>query len=277
MLNQIETLKPRMRKSERKVADCVLAQPDTVISDSIAALAARAQVSEPTVIRFCRALGCDGYQDFKLRLAQSLASGVRFVHSVVAPDDAPRQVVAKVFDSAVASLLRTRAQLDTAAIERAIDLLASARKIEFYGHGASGIVALDAQHKFFRLAVPTVAYIDAHVHSMSAAILEPGDVVVAISHSGRSKDLIASVQVARAAGAAVVAIAAAGSPLAELAHATISPAVDEDTSTYIPMSSRIVDLVIVDVLAIGVALRRGPDLLRRLEKTKTTLMEKHLS
>lgn len=276
MLERIAAQKAQLSKSERKVADCVLAQPEAAINDTIAALAARAGVSEPTVIRYCRTLGCEGWQDFKLRLAQSLASGVRYVHSAVRPGDDTAAVLAKVFDGAIASLLHTRQTLDTDALAHATDLLAAARRIEFYGHGASGIVAQDAQHKFFRLGVPVVAYSDAHVHAMSAALLAPGDAAVAISHSGRSRELLASAERVRMAGADLIAVTAAGSPLAALASVAISPPADEDTATYIPMSSRLVDLAIMDVLAIGVALRRGPELAERLELTKRIVLEKHL-
>ncbi len=276
MLNRIEALKHELSKAERKVAEQVLADPEAVITTAIASLAHGAGVSEPTVIRFCRALGCKGYQEFKLRLAQGLVTGVPFIHANVGPDDDARQLVTKLFDSAIATLARVRERLDPGCVQRAIDLLAEAHRIEFYGHGASGVVATDAQHKFFRLGVPTVAYSDPHVHAMSAATLEPGAVVVAISHTGRSRDIITSVRIALEGGATVVGITAAGSPLAELCTVVVAPGAGEDTRTFIPMGSRIADLAVVDTLAVGVALQRGPKLGRRLEKTKQILADKHL-
>lgn len=277
MLNRIQANKAGLRRSERKVAELVLAQPQAAINSSIGELARRACVSEPTVIRFCRALGCAGFQDFKLKLAQSLASGVPYVHTDVQPNDSPAELADKVFDRSIATLLQVRNRLDQEALRRAIDILAAATKIEFYGHGASGIVAMDAQHKFFRLGVPVVAYSDPHTHSMSAAIMQPGNVVVAISHTGRSMDLLVSVRLALEAGAQVIAVTAAGSPLAGLATVALCSDTSENTDTYIPMTSRIVDLVIMDILAVGVALRRGPELVQQLQKTKRILTEKHLS
>ncbi|HXH01860.1 MAG TPA: transcriptional regulator HexR [Candidatus Competibacteraceae bacterium] len=276
MLNRIENLKAKLRRSERKVAEWVLARPQAAIQAPIANVAAQAGVSEPTVIRFCRALGCEGFQEFKLKLAQSLAAGVPYVHQEVLDGDRGADLVAKVFDSASAAILRARDRLDPKAVDRAVELLANARSIQCYGHGASGIVAQDAQHKLFRLGVPVVAYSDPHVHSMAAALLEPGDVVIAISHSGRSKDLLHSARLALEAGAAVIAMTAAGSPLAELATVCLDSGVEEDTRTYIPMTSRLADLAIVDVLAVGVALRRGPALRERLEKSKRIITEKYL-
>lgn len=277
MLTRIEAIRPELRKSERKVADIVLAQPNRIITTSIAVLADKAGVSEPTVIRFCRAIGCNGFQELKLRLAQSLASGVPYVHSDVSPNDSAAELSAKIFDRSIATLIQVRDHLNTDALQQAIDVLTQATKIEFYGHGASGIVAADAQHKFFRLGVPVIAYSDPHTHSMSAAILQPGNAVVAISHTGRSKDLLTSVRLALDAGAEVIAVTARDSPLAKLARIALFADVSEDTHTYIPMTSRIADLVIMDILAVGVALRRGPELLKKLEKTKRILVEKHLS
>ncbi len=277
MLNRIQANKAELRRSERKVAELVLAQPQAAINSSIGELARRACVSEPTVIRFCRALGCTGFQDFKLKLAQSLASGVPYVHTDVQPDDSPAELAGKIFDRSIASLLQVRNRLDQAALSQAIDILAAAAKIEFYGHGASGIVALDAQHKFFRLGAPVAAYSDPHTHSMAAAMMRPGDVVVAISHTGRSGDLLVSARLALETGAQVIAVTAADSPLAELATVALCSDTSEDTDTYIPMTSRIVDLAIIDILAVGVALRRGPELVQQLQKTKRIVIEKHLS
>ncbi|MCP1674886.1 RpiR family carbohydrate utilization transcriptional regulator [Natronocella acetinitrilica] len=276
MLARIKALRSGLRRSEQKVADLVLNRPNAVISAPIATIAEEANVSEPTVIRFCRAIGCAGFQDFKLRLAGSLASGIPYIYSGVNPGDRAEDLSAKIFDRAIATLVQVRNHVNTDALERAITLLANADRIEFYGHGASGIVAQDAQHKFFRLGVPTVAYTDPHIHSMSAAILKPGSAVVAISHTGRSADIVRSAELAREAGADVVAITACGSPLAEVSSVALFADVSEDTDTYTPMTSRIAHLTISDILAVGVALRRGPDLVKQLEKTKRNLAEKRV-
>lgn len=258
LLERLEDLKHHLSRCERKVADLVLGDPQAAIRESLAAFAARAGVSEPTVIRCCRALGCIGWPDFKLRLAQGLASGGGGGHSAVQAGDDAGVVLAKVFDAAILMLQRTRQAIDAAALEQATRLLAAARRIECYGHGASGIVALDAQQKFYRLGVPVVAYSDAHVHAMSAALLKPGDAVLAISQSGRSPELLGSAQRARAAGADLVAITVAGSPLAALATVAITVPAGAAAPGPLPGGSRVVDLAIVDALAIGVALRRTP-------------------
>ncbi len=276
LLAQIEAARERLSRAEQRVADYVLGHADDIMNLSIAALAGTVGVSQPTVARFCLALGFTGFKEFKLRLVQSLAGGVPFVHRDVGAGDPASALVAKVLDRAIAALMRVRNELDAAALEQAIHLLANARTIEFYGAGNSGIIAADAQHKFVRVGVPTVAYADAHIHGMAATLLQPGDVVVAISNTGRTRDLLRSVESALQAGASVVAITASGSPLAKLSTVALCADVEEDPDVYWPMTSRIAHLAIIDVLAVGVARNRGPGLLARLEKAKQSLRERRV-
>ena len=276
MLNKIQEVLDSLSKSERKVADLVLAQPNMVASAPIATIAEQAGVSQPTVIRFCRSLDCNGLQDFKLRLTKSLVSGVPYVHQSVTSADSPHDLIAKVFDNCVSSLLRARNEMNPDSLQQAIGILASANKIEFYGLGNSGIIAADAQHKFFRLGVPTVSYSDPHIHGMAATMLQPGDAVVAISNTGRTADLIRSVQIAREVGAKVVGITRSNAPLAQYCNVSLYADTPEDPDVYTPMVARIVHLTIIDALAVGVSLRRGPELIRQLEQVKRILKEKRV-
>jgi RpiR family carbohydrate utilization transcriptional regulator len=247
-----------------------------VISLSFPDIAAKCGVSQPTVARFCVAAGFTGYRDFKLRLAQSLANGVPFVHHDVGMQDSMADVGAKVFDRGIAALVSVRNHLDPEALTRATKFLAEANRIEFYGLGNSGIVATDAQHKFFRLGVPAVAYSDPHIHAMAASLLSKQDVVVAISGTGRTRELIRSVEIARDAGAAVIAITASGSPLAKLATVALCADVREDLDVYAPMTSRIVHLVLIDVLSVGVAIARGPALAKKLKRAKEVIADRRI-
>lgn len=276
LLERIRTLAPGLRRSERKVANLVLSRPHAVVNAAIATVAEQAEVSDPTVIRFCRTLGYAGFQQFKLELARSLATGVPYVLQGVQPDEPTDELATKIVERAIATLVQMRNHLNARPMEQAIELLNSAHRIEFYGHGASGIVAADAQHKFFRLGVPTVAYSDPHVHSMSAATLTTDAVVVAISHTGRSRDLLQSAKLALDNGAHVIGITAAGTPLAQQSTVALYADVQEDTDIYTPMTSRIAHLTIIDILAVGLALKRGPEAQQQLEHTKTELRDKRL-
>ncbi len=259
-----------LRKSERKVADFVLADPAVILNMRIIDLANHSQVSEPTVLRFCRALGYDGFQSFKLQLARYLGSSGIYSQFSVSDADSITDVSKKVFDSTIGSLIAVREELDITALESAIEALAIAERVEFYGFGASGSVAIDAQHKFFRLQVSAAAYTDPHIQHMSAISLKSGDVVVAISQSGRSTALIQSLKLAREAGATVIGLVPDKTPVADLCAIPIHINVEENQHVFSPVSSRIAHLVVIDVLAMGVAQQRGSllqDHLKRLNKS----------
>jgi RpiR family transcriptional regulator, carbohydrate utilization regulator len=277
ILRRIIALRSSLSPAEARVADAVLAAPAWIVQSALSAVAARARVSDPTVIRFCRSLGLDGYQTFRLRLAHSLGSGASFLHRDVDRNDSVADLAAKVFERAARTLRDVSGQLAPDRLEAAIALLAAARRIEFYGLGSSGIVAADARHKFFRLGLQAAAYADAHVQGMAAAMLAPRDVVVAISSTGRTIDLIASVELAREAGADVIAIAPPGSPLAQRCSVPLAIAVDEDTDIHTPMTTRLAQLTLIDALSIGVALRLGPQLAARLERARDSLRGKRLT
>jgi RpiR family carbohydrate utilization transcriptional regulator len=243
-------------------------------------LAKRAHVSKPTVVRFCRSVGYDGLVDFKRKLAGSVNEGVPFVHRAVDEDDKVDDIIVKVVDNAVSALLKYRNDAAGLAFERAVAALTSAgqtgRRIEFYGVGNSGIVAQDAQHKFFRLGVNATAISDSHVQVMSATMLQPGDCAVIISNSGRSRDLIDVAEIARKKGATTVFITTSGSPLAQMGQSgsqQVLLPVDhpEDFDRYSPMVSRLLHLLVIDILTTSVALRLGKELRPMLQDIKRNL------
>ena len=285
ILERVKAALPALPPAEQRVAKLLLLDARSFASLPVSELADRSHVSKPTVVRFCRSVGYDGLADFKLKLAGSVNEGVPFVHRAVDEDDKPQDVIVKVVDNAVAALLHYRNDAAGHAFERAIDALADSarhgRRIEFYGVGNSGIVAQDAQHKFFRLGVNTVATSDGHVQLMSATMLQPGDCAVIISNSGRSRDLLDAAEIARKKGATIIIITASASPLAQLAlgPSQILLAVDhpEDFDRYSPMVSRLLHLIAVDILTTGVALKLGQHLRPMLQEIKKNLRAKRYS
>ena len=274
LIRRITESQSSLRKSEAKVATFVLANLDQVIKMRIVDLASKSAVSEPTVIRFCRAIGFDGFQSFKLQLAQQLGLGSVFTHFAVDDNDTVADLLNKVFDTTVGSLITVRDEINSEVLEQAIDSISSSRRVEFYGFGASGSVAADAQHKFFRLQISSAAYTDPHIQRMSAISLGSEDVVVAISQSGETQALLQSVELAREAGANVIGLAPQNTSLSRLCNLAIYVNMEEDLESFTPVSSRIAHLVVIDVLATGVALHRKPLLkehLERLEKSQKAL------
>ena len=279
MLDRIRASIPALPPAEQRVAKLVLLDPRAFASLPVSELSERAHVSKPTVVRFCRSVGYDGLADFKLKLAGTVNEGVPFVHRSVDEDDKPADLIVKVIDNAVSALLKYRNDAAGHAFERALAALTDAgmngKRIEFFGVGNSGIVAQDAQHKFFRLGVRTAAHSDGHVQVMAATMLQAGDCAVVISNSGRSKDLMDVAEIAQRKGATLIIITASGSPLAQLSqnHNQILLAADhpEDFDRYSPMVSRMLHLMIIDILTTGVALRLGPSLRPALQEIKRNL------
>lgn len=264
--------------AERRVAEAVLADPDAAMRGTVATLARAAGASDPTVIRFCRALGLEGFHGLRIALAQEERSAAPArVHRQVAPGQPVAQAVEAVLDSAIAELERLRAALDPTALEAAALALVRAGRIEIWGFGASATVAEDAAHKLFRIGRGVVARSDPHMQAMAAATLDGASVVLAISHTGRSRELIENVALAEANGAVVIAITAAGSPLAGHAAVLLAAPVDEDTSVFTPMLSRLVHLSLVDMLAVGAALLSPPAIAEKLARMKRALADRRVA
>ena len=259
------------------MAESALAEPKWFVHAAVAEIAERAQVSQPTVIRFCRSLGYKGLPEFKLALSASLGhEGMPYVHEELNADDDMGSVVEKVLGNAAASILGARRFLKEAELETAVAMLGRARRIEFYGVGNSGIVAQDAQHKFFRFGISTVAYVDTHIQLMAASVLSNRDVLVVISNSGSSIELLDAVSIAKENGASVIAVTRSESPLAQLADCVLSIAPQENSELYTPMVSRLLQLAVIDILTIGLALRLGETASLQLQKGKRSIHSKHL-
>ncbi|WP_426818258.1 MurR/RpiR family transcriptional regulator [Winslowiella sp. 2C04] len=276
MLEKIQTSVEYLSKSERKVAEVILAAPQTAMHSSIALLARAAEVSEPTVNRFCHRLETKGFPDFKLQLAQSLVTGTPYVSRNIDENDNVDCYTGKIFESAMAGLDQVRQHLDISVVNCAVDLLTQAKKIAFFGLGASAAVAHDAMNKFFRFNVPVIYSDDIVMQRMSCMNSAEGDVIVLISHTGRTKNLIELARLARENDGTVLAITSPGSPLALEASLALTLDVPEDTDIYMPMVSRLAQLTVIDVLATGFTLRRGPKFRDNLKRVKEGLKESRL-
>lgn len=269
----IRTMRPELRKSDRKVADVVLEDPRRIMNATVGETAALAEVSQPTVLRFTTAIGCSGFQDFKIRLAQSLAFGTPATHSVLLDTDGPEVIAEKIFDYTMTSLDWARSKLDKAALNKAIDVLSAARSIVFFGFGASGIVARDAQQKFPLFGVPCGAELDSHQQLMVASMMKPGDVAFVISNTGTTRSIIEIARIARDNGAAVICLTGSESPLTHYCDVALIVETLENTNMYTPTISRIAALVVIDILSTSVAMRRPESERARISQMKRQLSD----
>ncbi|WP_166255563.1 transcriptional regulator HexR [Marinobacter salicampi] len=271
ILSVIQDRLDTLNKSERKVAEAILNDPTSATRYSIASLARAAEVSEPTVNRFCRNFSATGFPDFKIRLAQSIATGTPYVGQNISPEDSVAEFADKIVLTTIANLDKARQALSAKALALTIDHLIQAKQINFFGMGGSAPVALDAQHKFFRFNIPVMSYDDALMQRMVAAGSATGDVIVVISYTGRTREMIEIAEIARANGATVIGITAPDSPLSKVCTVALEVTASEDTEVYMPMTSRIIHLTVIDILATGVTLKRGPDFQQHLKKIKDSL------
>jgi RpiR family carbohydrate utilization transcriptional regulator len=282
MLDRIQASLHALSPSEQRVGELLLLDARHFANTSVTELAALAKVSKPTVVRFCRSMGYAGLSDFKLKLAGSLSEGVPFIHRNVNADDKAGEILVKVVDNAAAAFLKYRNDASSAAIEKAAKAIALTQqnnnRLEFFGVGNSGFVAQDAQHKFFRLGFHTSAHSDGHLQIMSASLLKPGDCLVLVSNSGRTRDLLDSCAIAKKNGATTVVITASGSPLSKAGHIHLCADHPENYERFSPMVSRLLHLLIIDILTTAVALQLDSNVLQpKLRNMKTNLLQKRYS
>jgi DNA-binding MurR/RpiR family transcriptional regulator len=254
---KMQTLLPSLSQTEGKVIDYVLKNPREVIYLSITGLAERSGVSDATVVRACRRVGMQGYQDLKVNLAQDIVTPLESIHEEIRPDDNAEQVLGKVVGSAMQTLDYTRRVISAVQLEKAAGAIAAAASVFIFGLGNSHAVAVDLMHKLMRLGVHATAYTDSHMQAIAAAHTGQRDVVFAISHSGSSHDVIDAAALARKRGATIISLSNIGrSPLADLADIRLETASQETQYRIVALASRIAQYTIIDTIYTLIALRQ---------------------
>ncbi len=273
-LVHIRSIYPTLKPAERRVADAVLSSPHQVVHLSITELAKKAEVSDATVVKFCKRLGYRGFQEFKILLAQDVAVKPSLVQGNIEPGNDVRIINEKVFQASIMALQDTAEVLDVDALEAAVEAMCKASEIHFYGLGPSGVVALDAEQKFSRIGRRANAYVDTHMQITRAVLLQPGDVVVGLSRSGETREIIEAMRAARQSGALTIAITShSASTAAREADLTLLTCTQETRFNGTDISSRLAQLATMDTLSVAVALkdlRRSQEV---LEKTTELLAQ----
>lgn len=265
-----------LRKSEQKVADYILQHEDQIVYQSITTLAEHVKVSETSVIRLCKAIGYDGFQDFKLNVALGVVEPSKQIYDDISLQDDIPDIISKVKVANINAVEDTMKFLDAKQVKKAAEAIAKTCRLEFYGVGGSGILAMDAQHTFFKYIDGTcIAYADPHMQAMSASTMKPGDVVVGISNTGATKDTVESLKIAKATGATIISITGGiKNPVTRVSDFSFTVIAKENYSKPEPMSTRIGVLSIIDTLATAVALTRPEKILANLKKTREALANK---
>lgn len=264
-----------LSKMERKTAECMAENQDKLIYASITELAELAGTSEATVTRVCTKLGYSGFQALKVSVARELVSQQEKIHEDLKADSPPEMIIDKIFSSAIHTLTMTRKALDGKAVAGSIEALCRARRIVVIGNGNSGAIALDAQHKFLRIGLNVSAYTDDHMQMIAVVSMTKDDVLIAISHSGSSRDVAEAMQLAKENGATVISITNNGiSPVSKLADIRLYTYSQETKYRTYAISSRMAELTIIDTLYTGVSLRLGDKAIQNFEALEKALVVK---
>ncbi|RQP24413.1 MurR/RpiR family transcriptional regulator [Piscinibacter terrae] len=273
MLTRIQAQLPHLSKSERLVGSWILANPMAALEQDTRSLAQQIDVSQPTLVRFARSLGCDGFQDFRMRLARSLGEAraeppTTLLSIAQSPDVAT--LAHKLFDFSAHALLQVRDTLDMQSLEAAIDALDRTAKVDFFGFGHAVSVAQDAMRRFMRLELQVAACTDSHLQSLAAAQLRAGDVAVLISQTGRSPELQQVLSAAKVRGATCIALTTSNSPLEAAGDIALCIDIPDSGDALTPATAQLAQLLVIDILAIGVAARRSA----RIAESVTTVRPK---
>ncbi|WP_416149945.1 MurR/RpiR family transcriptional regulator [Salipaludibacillus sp. HK11] len=263
------------RDKERKIADYILEHPEIIIHSTISQVAENLNVAEATVFRFCKRIGFKGYQAMKIALASEVDKGIKDIHEAIQEGDDEQLVAEKVFHSNIHTLEETLSIVTENDFKKAVKLILEANRVEFYGNGGSGIIAMDAHHKFMRTGIPTASYSDSHFQVMSASQLTKNDVVVLISHTGTNQDILQAMEIAKQQGTKTIGITTlAKSPLAENVDVPLYTIAEETDYRSEALSSRIAQLTLIDCLYVNVSIGRKELMQKSLSKIRKAINTK---
>jgi RpiR family transcriptional regulator, carbohydrate utilization regulator len=269
---KMQSLFKKLNKAEQKVIGYVVGHPEEVIYLSVSELAEKSGSSEATVVRACRSVGMKGYQDLKVSLTQNIVTPLQSIHEEIEEDDPPMVILDKIFQSTIHTLNFTRDVIDIDAVEKAVNLILKANRIVVFGMGNSHAIASDIQHKFLRLGLNAVAFSDSHLQCIASAHLTKEDVVIAVSHSGSSKDVIDAVKLAKGYEASIISISNFGkSPLSKVSDVNLYTASKETKYRIVALASRHAQMALVDVIYTMIAMKKGPEAVEGFKKVETAL------
>jgi DNA-binding MurR/RpiR family transcriptional regulator len=269
LLLKMKSLYPSLSKAEQQVVDYIVDNPEKVIYLSVAGLAENSGVSDATVVRTCRSLGLNGYQDLKVTLAQDIVTPLQSIHEEINENDDASTIIDKVFQGTLHALTFTHDTLNVDSVVKAAEAIMQARNLVIIGLGNSHSIALDFQHKMLRLGIQAIAHSDSHMQAIACSNLTDKDVLFAISHSGSSRDIVDSTRIAKEQGATTISLTNIGvSPLNKITDIQLYTASKETKYRIVAMSSRIAQMAVIDSIYTIIAARTPTvvDVFRKIEK-----------
>lgn len=259
MLNRTQTLLSQLTNAERRVGEWLLAHPAQALEQDTRALAGQIGVSQPTLVRFARSLGCTGFDDFRLKWAQEIgqspgaASAMPVTLATLAASPDLDALTRGLFDFSLQALAQVREQLDRDALAQMIRRLDAARHVLLFGYGNAAVVVDEARRRLLRVPLLVSACSEASLQSLAAAAMAPGDVLLLVSHGGRVPGLLEQVAALRGRGIGVLAITTSGSPLLDAVDQALCLDVPDSGDALTPGTAQLAQLVVFDLLVLGLA------------------------
>ena len=275
--NCIVTIKsqyPDMYEVEKKIADFVLNKPEVAVNMTVAQLAREASVADSSIIRFCQRLGFDGFTQLKINMAKNLKKPEEIILEDISKDDDSFTITSKVFASSVKAMTETIDMLDEKELDKAVEMLLNAKRIEFYGVGTSANLAADAYYRFMRIGMPAYVATDPHVMRMSASMLDEDCLAFGISHTGRTRDTVRALEIAKSRKAKTICITSyMKSPITSVSDIKLITSTPETRIMKEAVTSRIAHIALLDSLYTCVALRKYDAVVENLENMTEILNE----
>ncbi|MCZ8513995.1 MurR/RpiR family transcriptional regulator [Paenibacillus filicis] len=273
-LGKIRSYYSKLSEKEKRIAKYILDHPDKIIHSTINEVADDLNVADATVFRFCKRLGFRGYQALKIALASEIMTPIQQIHEEISEDDNEKVVAEKIFKSNIRTLENTLQILDRSAIEKAVEWILQANRLELYGIGGSSVIAMDAYHKFIRSGILAVANYDSHFQLMSASQLTQRDVALVISHSGTNKDTLRILHAAKKSGAKTIGITSyPKSPIGQNVDVALFTSSEETEYRSEALASRIGQLSLIDALYVNIMIRNKANAKVSLEKVREAISE----
>ncbi|MCA1010806.1 MurR/RpiR family transcriptional regulator [Halobacillus halophilus] len=277
VINRIRSSYSQFSEKEKLIADYILENRDQIVHSTINQVADDLMVADATVFRFCKRLGFKGYQAMKIALASETVNPIQDIHETITENDTDLEITEKVFQANIRALEASRDIQNHETLAQAMEDLLSAERVFFYGSGGSGILAMDAHHKFLRTGMETHAYTDSHLQLMSASQLREGDLAVVISHTGSNKDILDIVDVAKSNGARVIAITNfAKSPLTKSVDLSLYTVAQETEYRSEALASRIAGLTLIDSLFVNYSIKKKEQAKASTQKMRNAISRKRM-
>jgi len=275
LLARLRHLQADLPPTARRIASYIDTHAEEIIRMSITELADQVEASEGSIVSLCRRLGASGFQELKILIARELVEPMQFIQEDLHEGDSISEVSGRIFAAHANSLADTRKLLSTEALGQAVELIRAAARIDVYGIGSSGPIAVDLAYRLMQLGLRAAATIDSHMQAVNAAMSGPDVTVVTVSHSGSTVETVLATRLAKEAGAKVIGITRLGrSPLQRYCDVVLHTVANETRYRPEAMSSRVAQLAIVDTLVSCCALADPERSVAKLQLSARVIAEK---